>query len=157
MYDSDESGAAEFDSGFCDLCGAPLSPTSQMFSLVPDSSVIHPDDPDQDGQRLLAACTPEHLGELRERHRQRPYVKEELWAGKIDRALRAHPEGLDEEQLAEATGLNFIQIEHTLSWESERFLRRQASLGDVDTPLGDLEGPEGDAGADGDDSPGDSD
>ncbi|MFJ9850381.1 hypothetical protein [Streptomyces sp. NPDC101150] len=138
MYDSDASAAAESSPGLCDLCGEPIPPQSQLFSLVPDSSVTHPSDPGQDGQRLLAACSSEHLAELQQQYRQRPYVNEELWAGKIARALRAHPEGLDEDQLAQATGLNFVQIEHTLSWESECFLRRQ-------TPPGEHDGPDDDA------------
>ncbi|MGW1377459.1 hypothetical protein ACWD6P_24755 [Streptomyces sp. NPDC002446] len=134
MHDSDESAACEPDPGLCDLCGLPIPPSTQIFSLVQDSSVTHPYDPEQDGQRLLAACGPEHLSELQQRYRQRPYVKEELWAGKIARALRAHPEGLDEEGIVQATGLNFIQIERTLSWESERFLLQQTQPEDHDGP-----------------------
>ncbi|MFB6437084.1 hypothetical protein ACFCVY_09905 [Streptomyces sp. NPDC056411] len=130
MHDSDETAVPESDPGLCDLCGGFIPSDLQIFSLVPDSSVIHPDDPGQDGQRLLAACSPEHLAELQQQYRQRPYVNEELWSGKIARALRAHPEGLDEEQLVHATGLNFIQIEHTLSWESERFLCHQIGEGE---------------------------
>ncbi|MFE2157995.1 hypothetical protein ACFW9M_09280 [Streptomyces lydicus] len=141
MHDSDEAVAPEPDPGPCDLCGGPIPPSLQIFSLVPDSSVIHPEDPDQDGQRLLAACSPEHLSDLQQRYRRRPYANEELWSGKIARALRAHPEGLDDEHLVQATGLNFIQIEHALSWESERFLRSE-TLPDADeTPPGADERP----------------
>lgn len=139
MRDSNEAAAPDVGAGWCDLCGLPIPSSTQLFSLVPDSSAIHPDDPEQDGQRLLAACGPECLGVLQQRYRQRPYVREELWAGKIARALDAHPEGLDEAGLVRATGLNIIQIEHTLSWESERFLRQQTHSGDHRNPGQDVD------------------
>ncbi|MGW2919319.1 hypothetical protein ACWDBF_15840 [Streptomyces angustmyceticus] len=133
MCEGDRSAATGPDAGMCDLCGALTSPASQVFTLVPDSSAIHPYDPQQDGLRRLAACGPDHLGELQRQYRQRPYVREELWAGKVARALRSQPE-LDEDELAEVTGLNFIQIERTLTWESERFLNDQASPEDREPP-----------------------
>ncbi|MFJ6752080.1 hypothetical protein ACIQNI_28430 [Streptomyces sp. NPDC091266] len=140
MYESNDPAASEPTlPGLCDLCGVETSPTSQAFSLVGDSSCIHPYDPDQDGERLLAACGSDHLGQLQQRYWERPFVKEELWAGKIARALRMQPD-LGAEELTEAAGLSLIQIEHTLAWESERFLREQA-------PRGESEGPEGEEGA----------
>ncbi|MEW2437308.1 hypothetical protein AB0952_24660 [Streptomyces caniferus] len=102
----------------------PVPLTAQVLSLVRDSSCIHPYDPDQDGERRLTACGTEHLGELQERYRARPFVKEEVWAGKIARARHTQPD-LDEEELVDMTGLNFIQIEHALAWESKCFLREQ--------------------------------
>ncbi|MFD5428822.1 hypothetical protein [Streptomyces sp. NPDC127084] len=57
---------------------------------VPDSSFVHPDDPTRDGDRPLAACSPEHLAELMKTAGARPYRDVELWAGKIARALAAH-------------------------------------------------------------------
>ncbi|WP_411130355.1 hypothetical protein [Streptomyces sp. x-19] len=154
MHENDESISPELDSGLCDLCGRTIPPSMRIFSLAPDSSVIHPDDPHQDGQRLLVACSAEHLGELQQQYRQRPYLKEELWAGKITRALRAHPEGLDEAGLVQATGLNIIQIEHTLSWESERFLLQQTHPVDPDRPEGDRASDDTDR-SDGEPFPGD--
>ncbi|KOG41258.1 hypothetical protein [Streptomyces decoyicus] len=111
MNDDDRPATTSIP-GSCDLCGAAVPPAAQLFSLVRDSSSIHPYDPDQDGGRLLAACSPGHLGELQQHYRRRPFVNEERWAGKIARALRTQPD-LDEEELAQVTGLNFIQIEHT--------------------------------------------
>ncbi|MGY5124258.1 hypothetical protein [Streptomyces nigrescens] len=102
---------------------------TQVCSLVPDSSFLHPYDPDLDGLRRLAACGPEHLSKLQQQYRERPFVKEELWAGKIARALRNQPD-LDEEELADVTGLNFLQIERSLTWESECFLREPTSPND---------------------------
>lgn len=125
MYDSDEWADTGPSPDRCDLCGMALPAESQVFSLVPDSSALHPYDPEQDGERVLAACSSEHLGELQQQYRQRPYAKEELWTGKIARALRIEPD-LNEEELAEVTGLNFIQIERALAWESERLLEELA-------------------------------
>ncbi len=128
-----EPEATEPDPTMCDLCGVQLTPATQVFSLVPDSSTIHPYNADLDGMRRLAACSADHLGELQQRYRQRPYIKEELWAGKIARALRLQPD-LNEEELAEVTDLNFLQIERSLTWESERFLRDTAPEADGERP-----------------------
>ncbi|MFG2833334.1 hypothetical protein ACGFWI_38950 [Streptomyces sp. NPDC048434] len=43
--------------------------------------------------------------------------------------MRNQPD-LDEEELADVTGLNFIQIERSLIWESECFLREPTSPDD---------------------------
>ncbi|MCX5446433.1 hypothetical protein [Streptomyces nigrescens] len=107
----------------------------QVSSLVRDSSFLHPYDPDLDGLRRLGACGPAHLRELQQLYRQRPFVKEELWAGKIARALRTQPD-LNEGELADVTGLNYIQIERSLTWESERFLREQTSPNEYEGPAG---------------------
>ncbi|MFI6768121.1 hypothetical protein [Streptomyces sp. NPDC050355] len=130
-----EPEATEPASMLCDLCGVQLTPATEVFSLVPDSSAVHPYNADLDGMRRLAACGPDHLGELQQRYRQRPYAKEELWAGKIARALRLQPD-LDEEELAEVTDLNFLQIERSLIWESERFLRDARPGGEGERPEG---------------------
>ncbi|WP_330319010.1 hypothetical protein [Streptomyces platensis] len=132
MDDSEEPGA---DLGLCDLCGMPIPPATQIYSLVADSSFLHPYDPDRDGLRRLAACGSEHLSELQQQYRQRLFVKEELWAGKIARALRTQP-GLNEGELADVAGLNYIQIERSLTWESERFLREQTSPNEHEGPAG---------------------
>lgn len=124
--------------GLCDLCGMRLPATAQVYSLVPDSSFLHPYDPDLDGLRRLAACGPAHLKELQQQYRKRPFLKEELWAGKITRALRNQPD-LDAEELADVTGLNFIQIERSLTWESECFLREPTSPND---PEEEAKGPD---------------
>lgn len=130
MRDGDESVAGL---GSCDLCGTSIPTAMQVYSLVPDSACIHPYDPDQDGLRRLVACGPEHLGELQQNYRKRPFIKEELWAGKIARALHTQPD-LNEDELAAVTGLNFIQIERSLTWESERFLRERSSQNDHEAP-----------------------
>ncbi|MGX1759798.1 hypothetical protein ACWIG5_23310 [Streptomyces lydicus] len=135
MHDNSGEPTATPHPRVCELCGTAIHRTSQVSGRVRDSSWIHPYDSEQDGERLLAACSPGHLDQLRQRYRRRPFVKEELWAGKIDRALRAQPD-LDEEELADVTGLNFIQIEHALTWESERFLEERAARGGHEGPDG---------------------
>ncbi|WP_328419165.1 hypothetical protein [Streptomyces sp. NBC_00443] len=75
--------------------------------------------------RQLIACCEEHLDLVRCAFTSR-FVKEELWAAKIARVLRAHPAGVSEEQLTEESGLSIIQIEHTLAWQTTHLLRDQA-------------------------------
>jgi hypothetical protein len=57
---------------------------------------------------------------LRERYRLRPFVEDELWAGKIRRARRRHPAGLTGEEMAGATGLDARQILRALAWQAAR-------------------------------------
>ena len=131
MCDSDGPAADVPHPAVCDLCRTPLGSASEIFSVVPDSSFLHPCDPDRDGLRRVAACSPEHLGEIQQHYRRRPFVKQELWAGKIARALTSQPD-LDEQALVEATGLNLIQIQNSLVWESERSLQEASGEGDED-------------------------
>lgn len=64
----------------------------------------------------MVACCVEHLGELQQHYRERPFVTEELWVVKIDRVLWQHPAGLRNEQLARETRLNLIQVEAAARW-----------------------------------------
>jgi hypothetical protein len=127
--DGDEPNAEELPE-LCDLCGVTIANGSEVYDLVPDSSVIHAQDPTLDGKRFLTACSPDHLEELREQYRRRPFVNEELWAGKILRALEQHPEGLDQDRLLEATGLNPLQIERAVAWQNERYRRWREDYGE---------------------------
>jgi hypothetical protein len=115
----------------CDLCCVVIANGSECYAIAPDSSVIHAGDPKLDGQRVLSACSPHHLGELQQQYRQRPFVNEEQWAGKIRRAMADHPLGLSQEQLIEATGLNLLQIERAVAWERER---RESSMNGGESP-----------------------
>jgi hypothetical protein len=56
-----------------------------MSALLPDSSVIHPDDPSQDGRRMVVTCGAEHLDQLIVSAR-RDWVDEQLWFGRLCRA-----------------------------------------------------------------------
>ncbi|NUK86153.1 hypothetical protein [Streptomyces lunaelactis] len=44
-------------------------------------------------------CSREHLAELVEQHKRRPFVDAELWAGKIARVKDQHPDGRSAEAL----------------------------------------------------------
>ncbi|MGW8379037.1 hypothetical protein [Streptomyces sp. ODS28] len=109
-------------SDICDVCGRRVS-REVHFDLVRDSSAIHPEEPSQDGKRLLTVCCAEHLEALREEYRRRPFVEEELWTGKIERALREHPEGLTRGRLSEVTGLHPDDVERAMAWNNDRLQR----------------------------------
>ncbi|MFK0238835.1 hypothetical protein [Streptomyces vinaceus] len=100
----------------CDLCQL-LVPTGQAaYGQVRDSSFAHPVDPQQDGIRLVTACSVDHLAELQQLYRGRPFVNEELWAAKIDRAMAQHHFRLSNEELVKETGLNLLQLEAAAGW-----------------------------------------
>ncbi|MCZ4124815.1 hypothetical protein [Streptomyces sp. H39-S7] len=114
----------------CDFCGQPIGAQGRL-DLVPDSSAVHARDPDKDGRRLIVVCSPEHLGALRDEYSRRPFVPEELWAGKISRALQGRPGNLiGPEVLAAATGLSVEEIDRAVIWKMERIRRWYEQHGD---------------------------
>lgn len=121
----------------CDLCGTAVSNESEIYALVPDSSAIHAHDPKFDGKRMVVACSREHLAELVEQYKHRPFIDAELWAGKIYRAMEEHPDGISSEALAEETGLDQAQIELGVLWQNMGALRWHQQYGQ-----GQDEGPE---------------
>ncbi|WP_320781514.1 hypothetical protein [Streptomyces sp. CRN 30] len=102
----------------CDLCGAAFPAEAAVSEYVPDSSSAHATRDRYDGLRLLTACREEHLEELRETYRRRPFVQEELWAAKITRALTAGPPALPLTQLARRTGLHAPDIRRAIEWHN---------------------------------------
>ncbi|PAZ12913.1 hypothetical protein CLM62_27695 [Streptomyces sp. SA15] len=80
---------------------------------------------------MVVGCTQEHLKELVEQYKRRPFVDAELWAGKIGRAMQQHPDGIDEEDLARETALSPEQIELGVLWHLE-FLRWREQFGQGD-------------------------
>ncbi|MCZ4103785.1 hypothetical protein, partial [Streptomyces sp. H39-C1] len=101
----------------------------ELYALVPDSSSIHAVNAKFDGKRMIVTCSREHLAQLVEQYEQRPFVPEELWTGKIGRALVTHPDGIRAQELAEETGLDLNQIERAVKWNNRRVRRRWAGLG----------------------------
>ncbi|MFF3910321.1 hypothetical protein ACFYZJ_31225 [Streptomyces sp. NPDC001848] len=86
-----------------------------------------------DGKRMLVGCSREHLEELVEQYKRRPFLDAELWAGKIARVLRRHPEGISEEDLARESGLTHEQIQRGVMWqntEAQRWLEQHSQDGD---------------------------
>ncbi|MGW7412761.1 hypothetical protein [Streptomyces sp. NPDC054863] len=114
----------------CDLCGQLLNDETARLALVADSSSIHASDPKMDGNRLVTVCSPAHLTALQQQYAQRPYVEEELWAGKIYRAMLAYPGGIKPKQLRRETGLTGQQIEAAVNWNNTR--ARQCPSSDPD-------------------------
>lgn len=105
----------------CDVCGTVITDESELYALVPDSSFIHAANPTMDGQRLIVACSQRHLDQLTRQYTARPFVDEELWIGKILRALDESRTGrLQPEQLTAATRLTIEQIERAAVWHNAR-------------------------------------
>ncbi len=136
MADSepDAVGEDEAQPELCDRCGAVIDDGSELYAVVRDSSVVHAHDPKLDGGRMIVACSREHLRDLQEQYRQRPFVDAELWAGKIYRAMDEHPAGMSEEELVEATGLTPAQIELGVLWQNLGALRWHQRFGQGGNP-----------------------
>ncbi|MGW3956036.1 hypothetical protein ACWEKM_35185 [Streptomyces sp. NPDC004752] len=101
---------------------------------MPDSSVVHAHDAKFDGKRFITACSREHLAELVEQYKQRPFVDAELWAGKIGRAIEAHGGRISPEELAEETGLTEGEIELGVLWQNLGAHRWHQRFGKGDGP-----------------------
>jgi len=133
VTDSSEPGSGVEGEGqpeLCDLCGAVVSDSTEWYALVPDSSSIHAVDAKFDGKRMVVGCTKEHLAELVEQYKHRPFIEPQLWAGKIARALDKYGGQISEEDLARETGLAPDQIEAGVTWQSIEFLRWREQFGE---------------------------
>ncbi|MCW7946706.1 hypothetical protein AAW14_33185 [Streptomyces hygroscopicus] len=119
----------EAQADLCDLCGTLVLDGTQWNALVRDSSAIHAIDPKYDGKRLVVSCSREHLAAVVEQYERRPFLYAELWAGKITRVLRQHPNGISPEDLARETGLNSDEIKHALTWRNIEVQRWQQQRG----------------------------
>lgn len=124
------SGQDEVSPELCDLCGAVIEDGSEVYATVRDSSAIHAHDARYDGERLVVACSQDHLGELMRQYRERPFVDAELWAGKIARAMLAHPQGMSAEVIAAETGLGPGQIDLAVLWNNLEAARWHEKFGD---------------------------
>lgn len=126
MDDNSSAAAAEI----CDHCGAVVDDQTALYALVPDSSRVHPTNPRFDGKRLVVACGAEHLAELHADYDARPWIDEELWAGKIHRALEAAGEGLKPDRLSAATDLTDEQLQRAVAWHNEQIAKRGTERSD---------------------------
>lgn len=104
----------------CDRCGAVFPAGRAVCALVPDSSCAQGRGGRADGLRLLTACGEQHLEELREDYRRRPFVEEELWAAKVTQALSAGPPALTVAEVARRTGLHEPEIHRAVLWHNRR-------------------------------------
>ncbi|MFE0320564.1 hypothetical protein [Streptomyces albogriseolus] len=110
----------------CDLCARTFPAQEAVRGHVADSSAVHPDDPLHDGLRRVTACCEAHLELVRAAYRQRPFVQEELWAGKINRVLTSRRPVLALRELACRTGLDEPDIRRAIAWHNERRRRMDA-------------------------------
>ncbi|KOG81029.1 MULTISPECIES: hypothetical protein [Streptomyces] len=121
----DDEFADEDDDDFvglidCDECGKIMEPDlfdgdDPLLAALPDSSAIY-EDPTNDGKRLVMLCSPECLEKIQERFGRQPFVREELWAGKIVRSVMKHPQGVSPRVLEQETGLSPAQILAGFAW-----------------------------------------
>ncbi|MFF2078630.1 hypothetical protein ACFVXG_28260 [Kitasatospora sp. NPDC058162] len=115
----------------CDLCGRAVDEGDLLGVLVPDSSALHVSDQSLDGKRALTACTVNHLADLIAQYRKRPFVPEELWAGKICRALaECDGEPVPLSTVAELSGLSVQQAAQGVEWHNARAREWRARYGD---------------------------
>ncbi|MEU1185894.1 hypothetical protein ABZ464_51455 [Streptomyces sp. NPDC005820] len=115
----------------CDECGTTLwvEPDRGAYPhpvVLPDSSAVDLFHPEEDGQRVGMTCSQECQRALEKRFMQRPFVRAELWACRLERALRARPEGLKPPELLEETGLTEAQMRAGFEWLDERRRRPSA-------------------------------
>ncbi|MER6067999.1 hypothetical protein ABT187_03880 [Streptomyces sp. NPDC001817] len=100
----------------CDGCGRMMELGSlyegdaPLLGTFPDSSACMSSAPANDGKRMVMVCSYTRMDEVAERFRQRPFVEEELWAGKIFRAVEAAGRALDPREPERRTGLAPWQI-----------------------------------------------
>lgn len=104
----------------CDLCARTFPPGEAVSGWVADSSSVHPTDDRHDGLRRVTACCEAHLGVVREAYTRRPFVQEELWAGKISRVMASGPPVLGMTELGCRTGLHEPDIRRAIAWHNER-------------------------------------
>jgi len=87
---------------------------------VPDSSHLHPDDPQQDGQRHAQACSRDHAWKLVAQGYHH-WVDQELWANKLTR-VSVHWDQAEAtlHDVAARAGLSYPQLLRAIEWCAER-------------------------------------
>jgi hypothetical protein len=108
--DDVDEGDGEPFLDMCDQCGGVLlkelyEGDDPLLRPVPDPSTIYWDNPERDGTRMVMVCSAGCLWKIEERFRRRPFVRQELWAGKIVRAIMIHQRELRPWELERETGL----------------------------------------------------
>ncbi|MFJ8622224.1 hypothetical protein ACIRD3_05195 [Kitasatospora sp. NPDC093550] len=116
----------------CDHCGRAVADADLLGALVPDSSALHPTDPDLDGKRVLLACSVDHLAALIEEYRHRRFVPEEQWAGKVCRALADCDEPVPISVVARLSGLSEHQAVQGVEWHNARAREWRERFGEPD-------------------------
>ena len=104
--------------GVCAHCGLRSPPGSAQGALLPDATVIDPQDRGRDGRRYVIACGTEHLQVLIDRAR-RDWVAEQLWFGLLCRA--STPEaarGVPVADLASRARLSPEHLRRAVDWNT---------------------------------------
>jgi hypothetical protein len=125
MTDGGLGGGEDVQPDVCDLCGTAIADRTEYCAFVRDSSAIYWHDPVRAGRRMVVACSPDHLDQLIEKYRRRPFVEAELWAGKMARAMFWHSGEAGEEELGAETGLSPEQIRQAVAWRDLEVERRR--------------------------------
>ncbi|MET9160840.1 hypothetical protein ABZX56_24175 [Streptomyces parvulus] len=111
----------------CDLCARVFPQDESVTGYVPDSSAVQAAQERFDGLRLITACSDGHFDVIKEGYTHRPFVEEELWAGKLTRVLAEGPPALSMDQLGCRTGLQEPQIRAAIAWHNERLREQQGT------------------------------
>jgi hypothetical protein len=102
----------------CDVCAAVVTDGTELHAMLADSSAVDPRRPVLDGWRRVVACGPDHLAELVDHYRGRPFDDDELCAYVVARAGRRAPWELDLAGVAESSGLTLDQVRRGVRWQS---------------------------------------
>ena len=102
----------------CAHCGLRSPPGGAQGALLPDATVIDPQDRGRDGRRYVTACGTEHLQVLIDRAR-RDWVAEQLWFGLLCRvstlpAMR----GVPVSDLGPRARLSPEQLRRAVDWNT---------------------------------------
>ncbi|MEU7068460.1 hypothetical protein [Streptomyces sp. NPDC046161] len=113
VLEDDENGDEPFMDS-CDECGRVLQlglfeGDDPLLAVLPDSSAVYRDNPQNDGTRMVMVCSSDCLRKIKERVGRRPFVQGEVWAGKIAWALAAHGWKLPPGELERETGLEWLR------------------------------------------------
>lgn len=116
----------------CDLCAALVPEDDAYLSVVADSSATARGDLAH-GERLLTACSWDHLQTLVVAYEQRVFDDEELWASLVFEACRRLGPEATLERILRATGLTPRQLDRAHVWQSRRrLLHQRRSTHDAD-------------------------
>lgn len=105
----------------CDLCGVLVPEEEAYLYTVADSSATACGALEH-GERLLTACSWDHLETLVTAYEQRPFDMEELWASIL---LEAHHRlgPASTQHILQATGLTPHQLDRARDWHLRRLLQ----------------------------------
>ena len=102
----------------CAHCGLRGPPGDAQGALLPDATVIDPEDRGRDGRRYVTACGSEHLQILIDRARL-DWVDDELWFGMLCRASSSrHMVGAPLSELGGSARLSPEHLSRALNWNA---------------------------------------